>query len=140
MIIDNTDNTDYFLYKYNISKKDQKRIKNIDNFYKNKIGSKTFTKNNLNKVFYYFGKETTLDIISHRIIRLKKIDNSLKELSKHYENSEIPVMPVSADLLMKKYKISEGKELGQKLRTVEEAWVENNFKISTQQVDSIINN
>ena len=37
MIIDETDNADYFLYKFNISKKDQKRIKIIDNFYKEKI-------------------------------------------------------------------------------------------------------
>ena len=34
MIIDTTDNADYFLYKFNISKKDQKRIKIIDSFYK----------------------------------------------------------------------------------------------------------
>ena len=60
MIIDETDNTDYFLYKFNISKKDQKRIKIIDNFYKEKINSKTFTENNMNKVFYYYGKEATL--------------------------------------------------------------------------------
>ena len=37
MIIGKNDNTDYFLYKYNISKKDQKRIRNINNFYKNKL-------------------------------------------------------------------------------------------------------
>ena len=32
MIIDGTDNTDYFLYKFKLSKKNQKRIKVIDNF------------------------------------------------------------------------------------------------------------
>ena len=51
MIIDETDNADYFLYKFNISKKDQKRIKNIHNFYKEKITSKTFTENNMKKFF-----------------------------------------------------------------------------------------
>ncbi len=140
MIIDDTDNTDYFLYKFNISKKDQKRIKIIDNFFKEKITSKTFTKNNINKVFYYHGKEVALDILNHRIIKLKKADNSLKELVKYYENSKAPVMPVSADLLMKKYEIAEGKQLGEKLRIIEEEWVKNNFKISDQQVDNIINN
>ena len=34
MIIDGTDNVDYFFYKFNISKKDQKRLKLIDFFYK----------------------------------------------------------------------------------------------------------
>lgn len=140
IIIDDTDNTDYFLYKFNISKKDQKRIKSIDNFYKEKINSKSFTKNNINKFFYYQGKEVTLDILNYRMIRLKKVDNSLKELIKHYENSKAPIMPVSADLLMKKYKIPEGKHLGEKLKIIEDEWVKNNFKISDQQVDNIINN
>ena len=140
MIIDETDNADYFIYKFNMSKKDQKRIKIIDNFFKEKITSKTFTKNNINKVFYYHGKEVALDILNHRIIKLKKADNSLKELVKYYENSKAPVMPVSADLLMKKYEIAEGKQLGEKLRIIEEEWVKNNFKISDQQVDNIINN
>ena len=42
MIIDDSDNTDYFFYKFNISKKDQKRIKIINHFYQEKISSKTF--------------------------------------------------------------------------------------------------
>jgi len=140
MIIDDTDNTDYFLYKFNISKKDKKRIKIINNFYKEKITSKTFTENNINKVFYYHGKEATLDILNHRIFKLNKVENSIKELIKHYENSKPPIMPINADLLMKKYEIPEGKQLGKKLRTIEEEWVKNNFKISDQQVDNIINN
>ena len=49
-------------------------------------------------------------------------------------------MPVSAELLMKKYEIPEGKQLGEKLRIIEEEWVKNNFEISDQQVDNIVNN
>ncbi len=140
IIIDGTDNTDYFLYKYNLSKKDQKRIKIIDNFYKEKINSKTFTENNMNKFFYYYGKKITLDILNHRIIKSKKVDNSLKVLVKHYENSKAPTMPVSAQLLMKKYEIPEGRQLGKKLKIIEEEWVKNNFKISDQQVENIVKN
>jgi len=140
MIIDETDNTDYFLYKFNISKKDQKRIKDIDNFYKEKINSKTFTENNINKVFYYYGKETTIEILNYGMIKFKKIANTIKELSNHYENSKVPVLPVGADLLMKKFKIPEGKLLGEKLKIIEKEWVKNNFKITNQQVENIVNN
>ncbi len=140
MIIDQTDNTDYFLYKFSISKKDQKRIKIIDNFYKEKIISKTFTKDNMNKVFYYYGKQACLDILSHRIIKSKKIDKNLKDLIKYYKNSNIPKMPVSADLLMKKYQIPAGKQLGKKLKIIEEEWVKNNFKILDQQIEHIVKN
>ena len=49
-------------------------------------------------------------------------------------------MPLGADLLMKKYKIREGKQLGVKLKMIETEWVKNNFEISDQSVDNIINN
>ena len=140
MIIDDTDNTDYFLYKFNISKKDQKRIKNIDFFYKEKINSKTFTKNSMNKVFYYQGKEAVLDILNYRKFKSKKEANLLKELSNYYEDKEAPIMPINANLLMKRYEIPQGKQLGEKLKVIEEEWVNNDFKISDKEVDNIINN
>ena len=49
-------------------------------------------------------------------------------------------MPINANLLMKKYEMTEGKQLGEKLKIIEELWVKNNFKISDQQIDNIINN
>ena len=140
LIIDQTDNAEYFLYKFNISKKNQKRIKNIYYFYKDKITSKTLSESNLNRVFYYQGKETVIDIINFKIFKSKKLNNHLIELSKSYYNKTVPAMPVKADTLMKKYKILEGKNLGDKLKMIEEEWVKNNFKISNQQVENIINN
>ena len=83
MIIDETDNADYFLYKFNISKKDQKRIKIIDNFYKEKINSKTFSEKNMNKIFYYDGKQAVIDILNFRIFKSKKFDKNLIEFIKN---------------------------------------------------------
>ena len=51
-----------------------------------------------------------------------------------------PIMPIKADNLMAKYKIPEGKVLGDKLRMIEKEWGNKNFKISDQQVENIINN
>ena len=47
-------------------------------------------------------------------------------------------MPISAEMIMKKFNIPEGKELGLKLKTIEKEWVENNFEISSQKIDNII--
>ena len=140
MIIDKTDNADYFLYKFNISKKKQKRIKIIDNFYKEKIGLKTFTENNLNKLFYYEGKQAVIDIINFKIINSKKVDKSLVDLVELFKKKSIPIMPISAKILMLKFKIPEGKQLGLKLKLIEEEWVKNNFYISDQKLDNIIKN
>jgi len=138
IIIDGTDNVDYFIYKFNISKKDEKRIKNINNFYLEKITSKTFSERNINKIFYYLGKEATMDILNFRIIKSKKLDKSLLELIKLFQNKPTPVMPIGANELITKYKIPEGKQLGVKLKLIEEEWAGNNFKISDQQIDNII--
>ena len=73
-------------------------------------------------------------------VKLNKDDRALKELVKHYEIMDTPVMPINADYLMKKYEIPEGKQLGEKLKKIEKEWVKNNFKISDQQVENIINN
>ena len=140
LVIDQTDNLDYFLYKFKISKKDEKRLKNIHEFYNEKITSKAFTKDNLNKVFYFKGKETVMDILNFKIFKSKKLDDDLIELIKFYKDMARPSMPIKADNLMVKYKISEGKVLGDKLRMIEEEWVNNNFNISDHQVENIINN
>ena len=140
LIIDETDNVDYFIYKFNLSKKDQKRIKNITDFYKKKITSKTFTEKNLNLVFYYSGKEAVMDILNYRILKINKLDNNILALINKFKLKTIPTMPFKADFLMSKYDIPQGKMLGEKLKIIENKWIENNFQISEKQIKNIINN
>ena len=140
MIIDDSDNTDYFFYKFNISKKDQKRIKIINDFYQEKISSKTFSENRMNRIFYYDGKQAVCDILNYHLIKSKKIEKNLMDLIHLYKKKSIPKMPIGADTLMTKFKIPEGKQLGTKLKTIEEEWVKNNFKISDKQITYIVNN
>ena len=47
-------------------------------------------------------------------------------------------MPVSAKFLMEKYQIPEGKGLGNKLKNIEEEWVNNDFYLSEKQIDKIV--
>jgi tRNA nucleotidyltransferase/poly(A) polymerase len=140
MIIDETDNADYFLYKYNISKKDLKRIQIINNFYKEKVDTKSFSENRMNKIFYYRGKQAVIDIVNFKIVKSKKIDKTLVKLIQHFKDKDLPLMPIGANILMSKYKIPEGKQIGVKLKLIEEEWVKNNFQISDQEIDNIIKN
>tara|TARA_B100000575_G_scaffold293707_1_gene305991 strand:- start:1366 stop:2640 length:1275 start_codon:yes stop_codon:yes gene_type:complete len=140
MIVDEKDNIDYFLYKFNIRKKDQNRLKTIDNFSKEKFFFKTMSDNYLNNVFYFNGKQAVIDIINFKLIKSKKFDNILFKLRETYLNKKTPIMPISASLLMTKYGIPEGKNLGIKLKNIEKKWVDNNFKISDHQIENIINN
>ena len=71
LIIDGTDNTDYFLYKFNISKKDQKRLKSIDSFYKENVSIKNFNEKNFNKILYYNGKQAVPVSYTHLTLPTK---------------------------------------------------------------------
>ncbi len=139
MIIDGTDNVDYFIYKFNLSKKDQKRILFLNNFNSQKTTSKTFSEKNLNKIFYFNGREALIDIIFFKIFKSSKEDKKLLSMIKKFKEKEIPIMPFKANVLMEKYNISEGKELGIKLKEIENVWTDNNFKISEKEVQKIVN-
>ena len=138
LLIDGTDNTDYFVYKFNLSKKDQKRLKIIDNFYKEKVSAKSFSEKNLNRLFYYKGKQSLIDILSFKVFTSKKIDQKILKLIEKYQTKNQPLMPFGAKFLMEKYQIPEGKNLGTKLKNIEEEWVNNNFKLSEKQINKIV--
>ena len=138
MIVDGTDNTDYFIYKFNLSKKDQKRLKSIDFFYKENVSIKNFNEKNLNKIFYFNGKQTVLDIINFKLFTSIKVEKKLLKLVENYKDKIIPTLPINANTLMTKYNIPEGKILGKKLKLIEEIWVQNSFQISEKQIQKII--
>ena len=138
LIVDGSDNTDYFFYKFNISKKDQKRLRIINFFYKEKVNIKNFTENNFNKIFYFNGRQAVIDIINYKLFKSTKVEKKLIKLIEVYKNKVIPTMPIGANVLMTKYNIPEGKILGNKLKIIEEMWVKNGFQISDKQIQKII--
>ena len=138
MIVNGTDNVDYFIYKFNLSKKDQKRLKSIDFFYKENVNIKNFNKKNFNKIFYYNGKQVVLDIINFKLFTSIKVEKKLLKLIEIYKNKILPTFPIGANMIMTKYNIPEGKMLGNKLKLIEETWVQNSFQISEKQIEKII--
>ena len=139
LIIDETDNVDYFIYKFNISKIDQRRLKIINKFYNEKITATTFSEKNLDKFFYLNGKEAIIDVLSYKLFSLKKVDKKLLNFIDKFKSKVLPTMPITAKELMEKYDIPEGKNLGNKLKEIEEEWVNNNFQLSEKQINKIAN-
>ena len=138
LVIDGTDNADYFLYKFKISNKDKKRLKLIDLFYRERVNMNNFTEKNLNKFFYFNGRQAVIDIINFKIFISNKEEKKLIKLLDTYKEKVIPTLPIVADLLMSKFQIPEGKTLGNKLKRIEETWVQNGFQISDKQVQQIV--
>jgi len=140
LTIDGTDNVNYFIYKFNLSKKDQKRLLFLNNFNLEKITSKTFLEKNLDKIFYFNGRKALMDVIYFKIFKSSKIDNKLIKLIEIYKEKEVPVMPLKASILIEKYHVSEGRELGKKLKAIEAVWANNNFQISEKEIQEIVSN
>ena len=139
MLIDDTDNVDYFLFKYNLSKKDKKRILFLKESF-NKINKDTFSEKNLWKIFYTNGKQCLFDLIYFEIFRSKLVNKKLIDLLAFFNDKEIPIFPIKATHLIKNYNLSEGKMIGIKLKKIEEKWISNDFKISENEISQLLKN
>jgi len=137
MIIDETDNSDYFLYQFNVSNEAKKRINFLKESYCKLQDKNTFSKKNLQKIFYFYGKLFLEDMIDFQLFITGKNNKKLIELKEYFKNLEKPKFPIKANIIMEKYKIKEGRELGQKLRYLENLWVENSFKITDKEIDKV---
>ena len=136
LIIDETDNTEFFLYKFNMSNQDKAKINFLKEVHDKSHDKDTFSKKNLQRIFYFQGKSYLLDAIDFQLFRTNKKNKNLIELKKYFEKLEKPKFPIKAKIIMEKYNIKESKEFGQKLKHLENLWVENNFKISEKEVEN----
>ena len=140
LIIDETDNTDYFLYKYKLSNNDKKRIKFLYQNYPNLSDNNFFSEKNFHKLVYYNDKSLVIDLIDFKICVSKKDITKMIKLKNSIIETNKPIFPIKAKNLIEEYNLKEGKELGTKLKKIEDVWVQNNFKITNQEVNRIINN
>jgi len=140
LIVDETDNAEYFLYKYNVSKETKKRISFLKDFFTKHIDQNTFSKNNLEKFFYYNGKSNLIDLIDFYLLKFNKNNKKIINLKSYFEKKKKPLFPIRAKDIMEKYNIKEGRELGEKLKKLETIWVENSFKIYDNEIEKILSN
>ena len=140
LIIDETDNANYFLFKYNLSNEDKKRIKFLIEHYELFSKKDYFNKKNLQRIFYFNNKSYVIDLIDLKIFNSKTVPKKLIQLKKHFEQFEKPIFPLKAQDLLEKYNLKEGKEFGQKIRLLEDLWLNNSFKLSNKEIDNVLNN
>ena len=136
LIIDESDNAEYFMHKFNLSKFEKDRILFLKNTYKN-LNNDFFQKKNIKIMLYKHGRQKVIDLIKLHILRSKNIQN-IDELNNFYKIEEAPVFPYNAKFLKEKYNFKDGKLLGDKLKELESVWLNNNFKLPIEKVDNIL--
>ena len=139
LVIDETDNSDYFVYKYNLPNELKDKINFLKNNSLNKDSTKIFNKKDLQKIFYYEGKSSTMDLIDFNLLYFKQ-SKKLSELKNYFEKLDKPEFPIKAQLLINDYGLKEGRELGQKLKNLEMKWIENNFNLSKKDMEKVLSN
>ena len=138
MLIDEKENHEYFIHKYNVSNKTKETL---EKFNKNLIklkNDKEFFEKNLIKNAYFNGKNhlVALNLINFSINSKVKINDFTKNLNKILK-IKIPIFPIDGENLKQKG-MQEGQTLGIVLKTLEKEWINNNFKISDERVEEII--
>ena len=138
MLIDEKENHEYFIHKYNASNKTKETL---EKFNKNLIklkNDKEFFEKNLIKNVYLNGKNhlIALNLINFSINSKVKINDFTKTFNKILK-IKVPIFPIDGEILKQKG-MQEGQSLGNVLKTLEKEWINNNFKISNERVEEII--
>ena len=137
-IIDETDNANYFLFKYNISKTDVERILFLKNNFKNIHTKNFFNEMNLKRIFYKTNKQFLIDLIDFKICKSIKTPHKILKLKNNLSQLHKPLFPIKAKYLIDNYGLKEGKILGQKLMKLEEIWLSNDFKITQKDIEAVV--
>ena len=140
LIIDETDNTNYFLFKYNFSNENKKRIKFLFDNYNLFSEKDYFNKKNLQRIYYFNDKSYVIDLLDLKILNSKVAPKKIVELKKYFEKFEKPIFPLKAKDLLDQYNAKEGKEFGQKIKLLENIWLNNSFKLSKKEIDEVFKN
>ena len=138
LLIDKSEDCDYFIYKYNLSNKERDKINFLNLIFSEDLNKDYFTKENLTKILFKNGKDNLIDILDFKILTTKKNKNNLIDLKKYFIEFKIPVIPIKAKDLIKQFNLKEGKLLGSILKEIEEQWLNNNFKISNNEIEDIV--
>ncbi len=138
MLVDEKDNHEYFIHKYNASNKTKENLKKIKTNLTRLKNDKEFFEKELIKNVYLNGKNhlIALNLINFSINSKVKINDFSKNLNRILK-IKVPIFPIDGDTLKQKG-MQEGKSLGNVLKNLEREWLNNNFKISKERVEEII--
>ena len=137
LILDQTNNYEYFCHKYKTSNSIKNRFKNISINFENLKSKKFYSETNIKKLIYLTNKDYVRDLLLFSICINDKIKIlNIEKLIDYIANYKIPKFPISGDYL-KKHGYETGQALGKKLKSLEEKWIENNFIIEKKQLKNL---
>ena len=139
LLIDDTNNHEYFSHKYNVSNELRESLNLLAKNYKIIKEKKFFFKKDLKKNIYFFGKKhlRLLNMLTFSVSKKMKINEYFNNLS-NINGINLPIFSYDGNFL-KKNGLKEGSIIGRTLKIIESEWIKNNFNLSNKRVLEIIN-
>ena len=139
LLIDNSDNCEFFLYKFKFSNRDKKKILFLLNKFKKINVKELLDEKKLVKLAYLGNAAEIIDLLVFLTFVSKEIDvNTVEKRISLLDKLRLPVFPITADYLKLKYNFSESKELGFALKKLEQSWIDNDFIIDKNDIKAIL--
>jgi tRNA nucleotidyltransferase/poly(A) polymerase len=138
LLIDETNNHEYFCHKYKTSNIIKNKLELLSKCLIDKSKDKDYFTKNLKKNIYFEGKHVLLEFNALSFLIDKKI--TLQEYSKIKQNIEkisIPKFPYDGKYLITQG-LPEGKKIGYVLEKLESMWIQNNYSLSEPSVTEVI--
>ncbi len=138
LLIDEINNHEYFLHKYNVSNDLKENLNLIAENFKDFQSNKKFFLRDLKKNIYFFGKKhlMVLNILyfsNNKKVKLKDYLDILDSINK----LNIPKFSFDGNYLKEKG-MKEGALIGKTIKLIEKEWLDNDFEISNEKVLEII--
>ncbi len=137
LLVDLKGNHEYFSHKYKVSNKVHENLYLLGNKFRDSKFDKEFFKKKLKNNLYNIGVKNLKILFCLNLLDKKKIASKEISFFQVIEKIFIPKFPFDGKFLIKKG-IQEGKKIGKILKEAERFWVENNFNLSSEEIETII--
>ena len=138
LLIDESNNHEYFCHKYKISNLIKQKLNIAAKAFIEHRSDKHYLKKNLSKKIYLLGKDEVKNIAIFIFFTNKNMKiRELEELINKINKIKIPKFPFNGDYLKKKG-FSEGKNIGATLKELEKEWLKNSYYLSEQNISTIM--
>ena len=135
LIVDDSDNYEYFCHKYKTSNNLKNKFKNIKLNFESLKNKSFYSEENIKKIIYFSNKNFVRDLLLFSICSGFKVSiPDIEKLINYVDVCQVPKFPFSGDYL-KEHGYSTGKTLGKQLKILEEKWVKSNFLMKRKELE-----
>ena len=138
LLIDGTNDFEYFCHKYKVSNDIKIFFKYISINFESLKSKKFYSETNIKKLAYLSNKTNVEKLLLFSICENKNIKSlNIESILDFINNYEIPKFPVSGNYL-KEHGYKAGPILGNKLKHLETKWVENDFVLDRKIIEKYL--